>query len=70
MDGLLERVFAELGERASVIGTGGAASVVVPHTRHIRRVEPDLTLDGIRIVADRIRSWNAVAVSVACGDAG
>jgi len=56
VDGLLERVFAELGERPAVVATGGAAPVVAPSSRHIRRVEPDLTLEGIRLVAGRTRA--------------
>jgi len=51
VDGLLERVFRELGERPPVIATGGAAAVIVPHARHLKRIEPDLTLHGIRLVA-------------------
>ena len=55
VDGLLERVFEEMGGKATVVATGGVAALVAPHSRHIRRVDPDLTLDGIRIVAGRMR---------------
>lgn len=54
VDGLLERFFAEMKERAKVVATGGAADKVVPHSRLIRDTEPDLTLNGIRIVAERL----------------
>ncbi len=55
VDGLLERVFRELGERPPVIATGGAAPLVVPHARLLKRIEPDLTLHGIRQVAGGAR---------------
>lgn len=53
VDGLLQRTFEELGERARVLATGGAAAVVVPHCRLVREVVPHLTLEGIRLVAER-----------------
>jgi len=54
VDGLLERMFRELGERPPVVATGGAAGIVAPHCRHIRASVPDLTLEGIRIVGERM----------------
>jgi type III pantothenate kinase len=54
VDGLLERTFRELGGRTFVTATGGAAPLVVPHSRLLSLVEPDLTLEGIRIVAGRM----------------
>jgi len=54
VDGLLERTFRELGGKSTVIATGGAAPLVVPHSRLLSRIEPDLTLEGIRIVAERM----------------
>jgi pantothenate kinase type III len=47
-------MFRELEGRPPVVATGGAASIVVPHCRHIRETVPDLTLEGIRIVAERL----------------
>lgn len=48
VDGLTERLQAELGGSAHVLATGGLAPVVVPHTRRVRRIEPDLTLYGLQ----------------------
>ena len=50
VDGLVERVVDELGGDARVISTGGLASMVVPHCRSIEKIEPLLTLDGLRLI--------------------
>jgi type III pantothenate kinase len=55
VDGLVERILDELGE-ATVIGTGGLASLIAPITKHVRIVEPWLTLHGLRIVHERNHS--------------
>ncbi|MEK7764702.1 MAG: pantothenate kinase, partial [bacterium] len=53
VDGLLQRVFDELGERVPVVATGGTAPVVVPHCRLVREIVPELALEGVRLVAAR-----------------
>ena len=55
VDGICERMSAELGP-CTVIATGGLASLIAPHTRSISRVEPWLTLHGLRLVFDLNRS--------------
>ena len=45
----------EVGE-ATVIATGGLASLIAPHTRTVQHVEPWLTLHGLRIVHERNHS--------------
>lgn len=49
VDGILERLQAEL-PGAAVVATGGLARVIAGASRHIRHVEPDLTLQGLRIL--------------------
>ena len=49
VDGLCRRIMAEIGE-ATVVGTGGLADLIAPHTACIRHVQPWLTLHGLRIV--------------------
>jgi type III pantothenate kinase len=49
VDGIVERLRAELG-RATVVATGGLAPVVIPHCRSIDHHEPFLTLEGLRLV--------------------
>jgi type III pantothenate kinase len=55
VDGMVERILDELGE-ATVIGTGGLASLIAPITKRVRIVEPWLTLHGLRIVHERNHS--------------
>lgn len=51
VDGLVERITAELGGSVSaVIATGGLAPIVVAESRTITHHEPDLTLIGLSLV--------------------
>jgi type III pantothenate kinase len=53
VDGIVERMRAELGDNAPAIATGGLAELIAPHSRTIGKVDPLLTLDGLRLVWDR-----------------
>ncbi len=55
IEGLLTRITAELGEKPFVIATGGLGGVIAPHTGAIDTYEPDLTLDGLRIIFSRVQ---------------
>lgn len=50
VDGILERLIAELGELETVVATGGHAELIAPDSRFIRRVDPRLTLIGLKIL--------------------
>ena len=51
VEGMIARMRGELGEpRARVIATGGLARMLAPQTRLIEAVEPDLILEGLRII--------------------
>ena len=50
VDGLVERILAELGEKAEVVATGGLASTIVPHCRTVGKIDATLTLDGLRLI--------------------
>ncbi|MBI4914199.1 MAG: type III pantothenate kinase [Acidobacteria bacterium] len=49
VDGILDRLLAEL-PGAAIVATGGLARVIAPASRHIRHIEPNLTLEGLRIL--------------------
>jgi type III pantothenate kinase len=55
VDGIVRRMREELpdGERAACIATGGMADILARDTTAIQRVEPDLTLHGLRIIFQR-----------------
>src|SRR6476646_7765512 len=54
VDGLVDRIRAELGDEAApVIATGGLAELIAPHAKTIDRVDPFLTLEGLRLVWER-----------------
>jgi type III pantothenate kinase len=55
VDGIVERMRDELGGTAPAIATGGLAELIAPHARTIEKVDPLLTLDGLRLVWDRNR---------------
>jgi type III pantothenate kinase len=55
VDGIIDRIVDEIGE-ATIIGTGGLASLIAPHTKCVRIIEPWLTLHGLRIVHERNHS--------------
>lgn len=52
VEGIIDRIRAELG-RAKVIATGGLSTVLAPHTDRFDAVDPWLTLDGLRLIAER-----------------
>ncbi len=56
VDGVVERIRAELGAEAPVLATGGLADLIAPHARTIARVEPWLTLEGLRLIWELNRS--------------
>ena len=53
IDGLIRRVFAQLGYPATVVATGGLSARVVGLSETINDVNDDLALDGIRLIYER-----------------
>jgi type III pantothenate kinase len=55
VDGIVDHIRGELGGEAQTVATGGLADLIAPHARTIDRVDPFLTLEGLRLVWDRNR---------------
>ncbi|HTO05760.1 MAG TPA: type III pantothenate kinase [Myxococcota bacterium] len=55
VDTMVRRIRKELGEDARVIATGGLAGLIASETETIERVEPFLTLEGLRLIYERNR---------------
>jgi len=53
VDGVLEKMIAEMGSQPRVIATGGLAAVIASASRFIEKVDETLTLDGLRLVYER-----------------
>ena len=54
VDGIITRMKKELGASTRVIGTGGQAPFISQETKLIETVDPNLTLDGLQLVASRL----------------
>jgi type III pantothenate kinase len=53
VDGILRRMLDELGPGTRVIATGGLASLIGKGTDLIETIDPDMTLEGLRLIYER-----------------
>jgi type III pantothenate kinase len=53
VEGLNRRLKEQLGPATKIIATGGLATVLMPYLKTVERVEPYLTLDGLRLIFER-----------------
>ena len=56
IDGLIDRVEKELGQKVTVVGTGGLMGVVQPAMRHEVHRDKGLLLTGLRVIYERSRA--------------
>jgi len=56
VDGILERMIAELGAKPRVIACGGLAHMIAEGSRYITDIDDMLTLDGLVILFERNRA--------------
>ena len=56
VDGIVERMKAEMEGRPKVIATGGLAALMADVARSIEHVDDDLTLEGLRLLYEQSRS--------------
>jgi type III pantothenate kinase len=52
IEGIVTRIQEELGEKAMVVATGGFSGIIAKETKVIDKVNPDLTLLGVKIIHD------------------
>jgi type III pantothenate kinase len=55
IEGIVNRIQKELGEKATVVATGGYADIIAKETKSIDEVNPNLTLIGIKVIHDMNR---------------
>jgi len=53
IDGILERMLQELGTKTKIIATGGYASLIGTGSSRIQQIDPNLTLEGLRLIFER-----------------
>ena len=53
IDGIVERMMAEMGPQTRTLATGGQASLIARGSRLVKTVNEDLTLIGLRLVWER-----------------
>jgi type III pantothenate kinase len=53
VDGILDRLCAEMGQKVKVVATGGQAPMFAPASKYKIPVDSSLTLDGLRIIHER-----------------
>jgi type III pantothenate kinase len=66
VDGIIELLLGELGEKTTVLATGGLGPMIGTGSKYIKQVDDFLTLEGLRIIWER----NAVSRLAPKGAAG
>lgn len=56
VEGMLEKIHAELGKKTKVVATGGLSSVLHPLHNRFDEVNRHLTLDGLRLIHEIINN--------------
>ena len=56
MDGMIDRIFDELGYETKIVATGGLASIIIPNCKHDIIIDDELTLNGLKIIYEKNRA--------------
>ena len=59
LDGLIDRLEAELKKPVTPIITGGLSELIAPSCLHPFRLEPDILIDGLQILYEKNRQHDA-----------
>ncbi len=54
VDGMIEKMIKEMGASPRIIATGGLAPLIFKISNTIEKVEPSLTLEGLRLIYNQI----------------
>lgn len=55
IDGMIDMIEEELGEKVTVVACGGLARFIIPHCRHTVDIHDDLMLLGLKMIYDKNR---------------
>lgn len=55
LDGIIDRIEDEIGQKATVIATGGLAKKIIPHCRRKIILDEDLLLKGLLVIYEKNR---------------
>lgn len=55
LDGMIDRIWEELGYETQIVATGGLAHAVVPHCFHEIQLNDELLLQGLRLIYEKNR---------------
>lgn len=53
VDGIIERIEEELGQKATAIATGGLAKIIIPHCKRKVILDDDLLLKGLKVIFNK-----------------
>jgi type III pantothenate kinase len=56
IDGIIERLSAELGPETAIVATGGQAPLMARNSRYLKQLDEHLTLDGLQLIWQRIHA--------------
>ena len=55
IDGLIDKIEKELGEKCTVVATGGMAKTIIRHCSHEIAVQEDLIMQGLKLIYNKNR---------------
>lgn len=53
IDGMIDKIEQELGEKCTVVATGGMAKTIIKHCAHEITIQDDLIMQGLKLIFDR-----------------